>query len=213
MPELTKSTRVRQKGVIKINKQLELPVGTTLLSGPTGCGKTNLLKNLVTLEPWSALILLTSTAGASNEYEDIPWTKTSTATEEDVVETFDIIESMVNIGMSPRSLIVIDDPIGPELSISSRMKKLAGYVSKLRKYNCSLIIMVQRYNVPATTIRENLAYVYQWRTTVPILKQIHEECSITDSIDKVNDHLQGPYSFIGITRNYIPSGGSNVRYF
>ena len=185
-----------------------------MFTGPTGCGKTHILKKLLRSggclggKP-ALLVLHTSTSGGRAEYSEVPF-QVGECTPEALQTTLSQIYSFAGEALDrgikpPRTLVVVDDPIG-KLELGKRDGYLASIASDIRKNNCTLLIMVQRFNIPATTIRDNTQMVVMWSPSDEQTEEVHGRSSSRvprETFLRVcREHCNKPHAAIAVRMDY-----------
>lgn len=189
------------------------------LIGPSGCGKSSLLVSLL-FKQYSSIyhkVYVCSPTYHTDDlysvlYEKIP--DSQVCTELDKVDEFfnDILHEQEN--EKRRMCLIAFDDFGSE----TKKIKCLNTIARLRHYNCSIIISVQKMSWLSTTIRNNLNYVclfepnsmyerkmicheYCWKLTPNEFYQLFQEAT----------KKHGSFLFIRL-HNYNPAEHYSIRF-
>jgi tRNA A37 threonylcarbamoyladenosine biosynthesis protein TsaE len=178
-----------------------------IISGSSGSGKTNLVKNLLLNKKFyknrfDNIYIMSSTYYINNDYEDIDVDVVSTTYNEDFIDT--ILELQNENLDDTKGLLIIDDMSG--MLPKSQNSKLANLFFRARHHNLSIMLLTQYYyNVPKN-IRCNCSNIIIFNTeNQNELKSLTAEncCHLKDQnfMSVFKYACNEPYSFLHIDYN------------
>lgn len=142
---------------------LNIPISRMLLLGPSGVGKTNVIKNFIAHQtPEYDRILCIHHDENTREYDDVKGPDFTLTTEIPPVSYFDEEDESEDEGML-KHLVILDDVFTKKLSREGEknFNKLITYCSTHRY--CQVIVSVQDYTMVAPDIRRNINIFCLWK--------------------------------------------------
>ena len=139
---------------------------TAIFSGPTGCGKTQRVLDLIETEykhHFDGIVILCPTLRWNQTYLDRSWIFT-----DDYIFVFEpkenllkIIEKLSSLLSGERTLFIVDDVIADETLDKTRGALLDIAISG-RHRNHSLWMLTQRYKKLPITVRDQAKQLFVW---------------------------------------------------
>ena len=156
----------RPQGDRHLRKMYVKDPHTAIFSGPTGCGKTQRVLDLIETEYnhyFDNIVILCPTLRWNRTYLDRPWIQ-----EDDYVFVFEpkgsllkVIEKLSSLLSGERTLFIVDDVIADETLDKTRGALLDIAISG-RHRNHSLWMLTQRYKKLPITVRDQAKQLFVW---------------------------------------------------
>ena len=184
---------------------------TVILSGPTGCGKTERILNLLQNEykhHFDYIIILCPTLKWNNAYQKRPW-----IWKDDYIylidlkhcDLFDYIKYFGQKFESAATLFILDDIIADE-KLDKRRNPLLDLAVSGRHQQHSLWFLTQSYTAIPKNLRRQKKQLFVWYPHEKSdLKNIDDETNILphDKLNEIKDELQkSKYAYLYIRLEY-----------
>ena len=170
---------------------------TAIFTGPTGCGKTQRVLDLIEKEykhHFDNIIILCPTLRWNKTYLDRAW-----LWKDDYVfpveprgNLFEIVEKLSSLLSSEETLFIVDDMIADE-TLDKRRQPLLELAISGRHRQHSLWLLTQSYTALPKNLRRQKKMLFLWYPSEKSdLKMVDEETNLMDSkdLDNVKEQLK-----------------------
>ena len=170
---------------------------TTIFSGPTSCGKTQRVLDLIENEykyHFENIVILCPTVRWNKTYLERPWiwNDNYVFVFEPKANLFELIEKLSKLFSGEETLLIVDDMIADETLDKKRQPLLELAISGRHKMQ-SLWLLTQSYTAIPKNLRRQKKQLFVWYPSEKSdLKMIDEETNLMNSEDlnKVKDKLK-----------------------